>query len=381
MHGSASGVARASAPVALTRPGTTAQCAESLEEWWSDLEHVWRIRRAPEVQRLHGRAKRSDLAPRQRNWARDRATSQAMTRTNRLRLCRKRWISFGCACQRIERPVGCDVTMLCDWCRRRHLRRWRRRITRGLDGAQRAAHAAWKSAGRPRKREPAVYLITLSTSHSGDVARDRDDIWRGWRTWLRWLERTVGARVPYAAVWEVTAGRDGKGHVHCHVAAVLPWFDWSAAQAVWQRACPSSSHADYQRCRAAGAAKYLAKYATKGASLDAMSGALAGELLAAWYGRRRISCSRGFWRPLQARGACECRRCGAAWNVVEVPHGIARDAPQEVLQALARRYGVVRGPPSQRRMLWPDVNAGGHLHAVEAKVRGKVAHPPWIDHM
>ena len=117
-------------------------------EWWADLEYVWRSRRAREVERWSRRAAQlraareaepdadaARLLDRRSCYAASRATAQAMPREARLGTCRRRWIAFGCGCQRIERPVGCDVTLLCEWCRRRHLKRWRRRITKALAGS------------------------------------------------------------------------------------------------------------------------------------------------------------------------------------------------------------------------------------------------------
>lgn len=353
--------------------------------WWAELEDVWRVRRRADVARLHRRSERlrrerereldhdrAQVLDRRARHAESRSTSQAMPRESRLALCRKRWIAFGCACQRIERPVGCDVTLLCEWCRRRHLRRWRKRITKALAAQAKAKHAAWVRDRRPRGREPLVYLMTLTVAHSGDVARDRADLWNGWRAFQKWLCREVSAKfrvthrteviddvkrktphsvvVPeafhYTAVWEVTEGNDGLGHVHCHVAAVLPYFDWSRANEAWRAGCPRSDNVDFRRAKAEGAAKYLAKYVTKGVQVGEMRADLAGDILASWYGKRRVSTSRGFWRPLLARGKACCRRCESEWRVVEHPHTVRSTSPEGVWLALVERHRVAlpRGP-------------------------------------
>lgn len=349
-------------------------------EWWADLEHIWRERRRREVERWAARAVamralRDSLdddvskadAHRRAEYADARARSQAMSRRHRLAVCRRRWITFGCACQRIERPVGCDATLLCDWCRRRHLRRWRRRITKSLAAYHRAEHAAWRAAKRPAGREPHVYLVTLTVGHSGDVERDRRDLWRGWRAWQKWLAVEVGGTFPYAAVWEVTAGRDGLGHVHCHVAAVLPYFDFGSAHAAWRTACPRSSNADYQRVTANGhgrpaqrAAKYLSKYVTKGTEVGDMPGALAGAVLASWYGKRKVSTSRHFWRVQAARGKACCRRCEHQWSVLERPRSLARTSVEAVWFALAEvhRVALPRGPAQVRLRFELPVDVG-----------------------
>lgn len=184
-----------------------------------------------------------------------------------------------------------------------------------------------------------MYLVTLTIGHSGDVGRDRAELWEGWRAWKKWLDGHVGEAYPYAAVWEVTPGTDAKGHVHCHVAMVLPFFDWEASRAAWAEACPRSKNVDYQRSTAQRASKYLAKYMTKGVQVATMPGALAGELLSAWYGKRKVSASTHFWRPLEERGPSCCRRCAALWRIVERPSALSRAAPSAVWAGFRELYG------------------------------------------
>ena len=128
---------------------------------------------------------------------------------------------------------------------------------------------------------------------------------------------------------------------------MLPYFDWSDANAAWRAACPRSDNVDFRRTRAQGAAKYLAKYVTKGVQVGKMRGALAGDILASWYGKRRVSTSRRFWRPLGARGPACCRRCNEEWTIVERPHTIRSTSPEAAWFALAEVVGVrlERGPP------------------------------------
>lgn len=334
-------------------------------EWWGDLETIWRIRRAPHIERLKRRAcrlwaeaaamdcpfSRAELS-RRAAWAEGRAQSQAMSREHKISTCRRRWISFRCGCQTIERPVGCDSTTLCDWCRKRHMRRWRRRITKALGAQQRARHAAWRHQGKPRGREPLVYLITLTIGHSGDVDVDRGELWAAWRAWQKWMTAEVGGSFHYAATWEVTEGEDGRGHVHCHIGAVLPWFDYAAAGEAWKKCSPRSSNAgiDFTRSRAESASKYLSKYVTKGVQLGVLPGVMAGEVIASWYGRRKVSTSRHFWRPLLARGKACCRRCAREWLVHERPPPLSRVAPESVWFATAELASVrlPRGPTQVR---------------------------------
>jgi len=353
-------------------------------EWWGDLETIWRVRRAPRIAELAERAARlwrlaSELdcpmsrayVERRARWAEGRATAQAMSREDKLATCRRRWISFRCGCQQIDRPVGCDATVLCDWCRKRHMRRWRRRITKALGAQQRARRALWTAAGSPRGREPAVYLVTLTIAHSGDVDADRSELWAAWRAWQKWLTVEVGGSFHYAAVWEVTAGKDARGHVHCHVAALLPWFDYARAGEAWKKCSPRSSSAgiDFTRSRAESAAKYLSKYVTKGVQLGVLAGALAGEVISSWYGKRKVSTSRQFWKPLSGRGKACCRRCSKEWLVHERPPPLVRVAPESVWFATCEiaRVALPRGPTQVRlRFELPGdlepPRSGGGLH-------------------
>jgi len=371
-------------PGKLGRLGTTATRAESLAkaeaqwfghaptteqvEWRADLEYVWRARMEGRLGRwrARGKAMRGAAAAAEGEVARARAGTLAayaerraegvaLPRFERMATCRRRWATFGCGCNRIERPVGCDQPMLCDWCRRRYFKRHRRRLVKALGAHVRAAGGAWKAAGRPRGEERRVSLITLTLAHSGDLAVDRKELGDGWRRWYKVLHRHLGKFV-YSAAWEFTPGTDGRGHAHLHVAAMLPFIDWSWLHTTWRHACPTSSHVHLNSGRREGklwttpekAAKYLAHYATKGVEMREFTGGKAGELLVATYQRRKVTASRGFFAPLAEAESC-CRRCLNRWRVIERPRALVSESPLAVWFALAEISGVRLGRgPTQR---------------------------------
>lgn len=342
--------------------GTTAKRSVALgnPEWMADLEYVWRMRTHDALQRLHQRARRQRRRALRRRpgsgepactparqvellrsaeWAEHRAQAMALPRAEVVDACRTRMRMVRCKCGPREVPVGCDLVQLCEWCRKRHWRRWRRKITRALDAHVRAARGSWHGTGR-RGRLPGVYLITLTVPHSGSIAVDRDVIGRGWRKLTKAASagRWWGA---YALTYEVTPGKDGLGHVHAHIAAVSSWIPYDDLHRVWREAtgarvldvsAPSGS------TRRESAADYLAKYVTKGVDPTVFTGQKAGELLIAFRGKRKVSTSVGFWSPTKEREAT-CGTCGARHELVGAPGSLRTVAPGAVLQALAERVG------------------------------------------
>lgn len=357
--------------------GTTAKSLPGVDnpEWTADLEYVWRVRTAAEVQRLDRRAKRqrrvaldrgrrADVAwemgdvdtwrdmvgervaaSRSARWADQRARAMALPRAEVIAACGARTRVVRCGCSTIETRVGCDQTTLCAQCRRRHWQRWRRRITRSMDAHLRAARGEWARAGR-RGMLPGIYLVTLTTEHSGSIADDRAALAKGWRA----LSKVANARRwwgAYALTYEVTPGRDGRGHVHIHLAAISSWIPYEDLHAAWRAACPGSLILDVsapRSSRRANVADYLAKYVTKGVEPAVFTGQKAGELLVAFRGKRKVTTSAGFWRPLQSRSR-NCRSCGRPHVLVQSPGALQTVAPGAVLQAMAERIGwwVPRG--------------------------------------
>lgn len=336
--------------------GTTAklECAQGNPEWQADLEYVWRMRTHDALQLLHKRARRqrrrSRVArvptervelSRSAEWAEHRAQAMALPRSELVAACGKRWRAVACKCGKREVKVGCDQVQLCGTCSKRHWRKWRRRIVRAMDAHVRAARGAWHRDGR-HGRLPGVYLITLTVPHSGSISDDRAKLADGWRA-LTKRAQPAGWWGAYALTYEVTPGRDGKGHVHVHVAAVSSWVPYEELHAAW-RAITGAVVLDVSAPHSAGstrsakAAEYLAKYVTKGVQANDFTGAKAGELLVAMRGKRKVTTSLHFWTPtrdlekLCPTCGCKSRSCGA-------PPSLRTVSPGAVLQSMAERIG------------------------------------------
>lgn len=364
--------------------GTSAKPAPDLgnPEWLADLEYVWRTRTAGELARLHARAALTRRAARRREratrraldeaadeiatrvrlmrsakWAEQRAQALAMPRADIVAACRKRWRTIRCGCGSRELPVGCDQVQLCEWCRKRHCRRWRKRITRALGSHLRAAQGEWRAAGR-LGRAPGIYLVTLTGPHSGSIAQDRERLGAAWRE-LTKRAQAGGWWGAYALTWEVTPGTRGDGHVHAHVAVISSWVPYERLGAAWRALVPGavqpeivSPSAARRRAKQRGrsyhasenAAYYLSKYVTKGVDPREFTGQKAGELLVAFRGKRRFTTSLRFWRPLRDLAAC-CKSCGRATQAGRAPAALVSVAPAAVLRAFAERVGwfVPRG--------------------------------------
>lgn len=323
--------------------------------WTADLEYVWRNRTRGQREVWEDRAKRirrelrgmelegSPACPltrielmRSEEWATEHARALALPRSDVVNTCRKRRRKTRCACSEREVVVGCDAVMLCDWCRRRHWRKWRKRITRSLDAHVRAARGWWSTHGRPGM-VPGVYLVTLTGPHTGDIEADRRRMSAAWRK-LSKHGRAENWWGDYAATWEVTPGVDSKGHVHLHVACVSSWVPYDELHDAWRRALPGSRVLDVRapngsRKQAAAAANYLAKYVTKGIEPAEFTGAKAGELLVAFRAKRKVTTSLHFWIPEDHA----CRQCGCQHRVVEAPCSLQDIAPGAVLRAWAER--------------------------------------------
>jgi len=209
-------------------------------------------------------------------------------------------------------------------------------------------------------RAPKLVLLTLTIRHSGDVTLDRARIAEAWVRWRAWLWRRLGAP-PFARVWEFTDGRDGKGHVHLHIATVWPWVDFSELHAAWSRATRGEgTHVDVgtgpKRAKHSAplssktVAAYLAKYATKGSVSENPA------LLCAWVrastGRRKVTTSRRLCPPREAAGCWHCWY--PAWRVAWVTHAgpptdaqrLAECARAQVAGSSGGVSGSGPGPPS-----------------------------------
>lgn len=341
--------------------GTSAKHAPALgnPEWLADLEYVWRMRTHDALQLLHKRSRTQRRAARKATvptdkvrlsrsaeWAEHRAQAMALPRADLVATCGTRFRTVACRCGRREIPVGCDQTLLCRRCSAKHWKRWRKRVTRSLDGHVRAARGAWASGGRPGKL-PGVYLITLTVKHSGSIASDREHLARSWRR-LTKVATAEGWWGAYVMVYEVTPGKDGQGHVHIHLAAVSSWVPYDRLHAEWRRIAGAVvldvSPPKSGSTRVSRAADYISKYVTKGVEPQVFTGQKAGELLVAMRGKRKVTTSLDFWRPDRDRET-RCRTCHCKHRAVGTPPALRVVAPAAVLRSIAERVGwwVPRG--------------------------------------
>ena len=383
-HSLPTGVKRSSnATRSVQSLGTTANARPVLgnPEWTADLEYVWRMRTSDALQLLHARGKRqrrAELATarelhraveagdrdaasalawhrvklaRSAEWAEHRAQAMALPRQELVATCGERYRRVVCGCGPREFKVGCDQPQLCATCRKRHWRRWRKRITRAMDAHVRAARGAWHGArlrGESRGMQPGVYLVTLTVPHSGSIVMDRETIAKGWRR----LTKIANARNwwgAYAMTYEVTPGtaEDGsRGHVHVHLAAVSSWIPYDELREAWHE-FTGAEVIDVSPPRSGtreSAANYLAKYVTKGVDPAVFTGQKAGEILVALRGKRKVTTSRAFWTPTRHLEV-HCKVCGERHQALGAPPALVRVAPGPVLQAYAERVGwwVPRG--------------------------------------
>lgn len=352
------------------------------ERWWADVEHMWRSGTRSEQRRLAQRASklarrasspRSTVtwadqrehpelelelgvpAPdelraawsRSARWARDRSRSMAMARHDLLDACGQRYRTVRCGCGSRELPVGCAQVALCARCARTYWRSWQKRIRENLELHTIGAQKLWraKRATDRKGQKPGIYLVTVTVPHAGGVAAQRSAIGKAWRG-LTKIANKYGWWSAYAATYEATPGADGRGHVHLHVAAISSWIPYDELHAHWRRLAPGALIVDVQAPRAdrsaRTAANYLAKYVTKGVEASEFTGQLAGELLVANRGKRRVTTSVDFWQL----AAGPCRECGCWHHQIAMPVGLRSVAPAGVLRGLAEvaGYWIPRGP-------------------------------------
>ena len=359
---SPAGPARASGAGVLSRVqalGTTAGAAElqGNSEWWADLEYVWRKRTEAARCNLESKCKlrykeaatsgggQAVKLLRSAEWYDHRARALGLARADVIATCRKRWRATKCGCGELEHQVGCDAVQLCAWCRKRHWRKWRRRITKALTAHHRGAMRTWNA--HRRGMMPGIYLITLTGPHTGDLEADRRALGRAWREFSKVAnaERWWSA---YAMTWEATPGESGDGHLHMHVAALSTWLPYEQLHEVWRAVMPGARVLDVQapkhgRKAVGRAANYLAKYVTKGIEPSEFTGRKAGELLVAMRGKRKVTTSTRFWLKQES---C-CSKCLKPWTLSQSPVGLQDIAPHAVLKSMAERYRwwVPRGAP------------------------------------
>lgn len=187
--------------------------------------------------------------------------------------------------------------------------------------------------------------MTLTVPHSGSIVVDRKRLGDGWRALYKHAHAS-GWWSTYAATYEATPGTDGLGHVHLHVVLVSRWVPYGKLHEAWRAATPwlgdgprvldiSASIDDGNgRRRAVGdadAASYVSKYVTKGIHPSEFTGQKAGELLVAFRGRRKVTTSAHFWRPVS-----RCDTCASRFELRERPPGLAKHAAGACWRVLAR---------------------------------------------
>jgi hypothetical protein len=273
-------------------------------------------------------------------YAKGRALSTARRMSPRLEACCKDEVPVACACGVRPVKVRCRQRWVCKACQVAFSAKREPMVRDALVCAIDSSLASWGAAGA-RSQRPAVYLLTVSHKHTGDVAADLEVLSSSWRTFAKAMHREWG-KAPYVGTWELTPGRCGKcggyadrkagreqcacerpepeGHLHLHVATVWGRRDWSRVAELWKRACPSSRGIDIRPLQvrdsvqahkpiaaAKSAARYIAKYITKGADGDGYTPRLRADVCAAFYNRHSFATSSKFWMP---ENKC-CRKCKA----------------------------------------------------------------------
>lgn len=277
--------------------------------------------------------------------------------------CRQSWLCWRCrktSSKKRERKLGAaldralasesarferdaDVVRLRMYSPRR--RRERRRRYGGLGREFRHLDGVMDGGFRARVR---ILFATVAVRHdeTTTIAECHERIHAGVKN-LRKRYHERWGRYPYAHVWEVTPGADGLGHVHAHIALIIPWRDykvmrsWFIAGAGGPTWCERVNFSDGWRrpgdarnrpkrpSTGRSAAKYLAKYISKGVDVDSFTHELRADVSAAFYQQRAISTGRYFWLPV----ATCCDHCGEDFARV-VDAGLDAPTPH-----------VPRGPP------------------------------------
>jgi hypothetical protein len=198
-----------------------------------------------------------------------------------------------------EHPRWCGAKMVCPRCARAYYARQQDRLERALRARLDEHYQRWSKGGFCYGKSPALSMITLGVSHSGNVADDRALLSAAWNRWRSWYQKKYKEKLCYAWVAECTDGRRKDGHAHLHVACLLPYRDYVELIDAWKRATAGQGRridvkSELQSPRAA--AKYVAKYASKGTK-TLCSPSLAASWVKAQHGRRQISTSYEFWAP------------------------------------------------------------------------------------
>lgn len=318
--------------VTVTPPETGALAPVDVElaPWRADRRR-WHLRRA---ELAEARDDRTGAA-----WHSTRANALLTPWTARASRCGAEGGSVACSCTSCGEVhawrQGCGLRSWCGSCSRRWSGGYARRLTAALGWAERKAVGKWSREGRRRRRRPVLQLLTLTVRSSGDVEADRARIAAAWPRLRAWWHRRVGAPA-YALTYEVTAGTEGQGHAHAHLAILLPYLDVRAVSAEWNTLV-DGGHVDLAAKRAGSAAscaRYVAKYASKGSSVAGLPVAVGAAWIRATHGKRQVCCSRGLFRDVDAPGKSPC--CGESLHFLEYRRdgstcgaGAPREGPPE----------------------------------------------------
>lgn len=321
-----------------TPSGTSVPPAESQGDpaWWDDYQQTWL--RVTEVRRQLWDFRAGDTGrdANRRRYAEQRARALGMDQRARLDECGKRKAEIRCRCRTVVVDVGCGQRWTCAACRDRWARRLRRRLHRSAK-----VHFRKRNRGRRHQRYRWV-MVTGTVRHSGDVAADLQRLKAAWRALYRWTHKRIG-QFDYCQVHEVTQGRDGRGHVHFHAVVLWPWIDWHDVRAAWKRAIgDDGAELDMKACAkgVGGAAEYVTKYVSKGNQVTEMNAQLAARVVAAYYNKRTVTASLGFWH----RPSKNCSACKSPYCMTKKPGSVRIALPWEVWRSIARRRAV----PSNR---------------------------------
>jgi hypothetical protein len=230
----------------------------------------------------------------------------------------------------------------------------------GLRAELAAARKRYRGAVR-------VVMITLTVRHSGSVAADRERIERGWRAVRKCAHKRIG-KFAFALAWECTPGHDGLGHVHCHVAAVLPFVDFGAMRRAYVAATsgqglridfstkpkPRKDGTKPAQWTSDHAINYVSKYVGKGVNVRSFTPTLAARVVSAFAEKRTVTPSRG----LYVHRIHDCKECGQSFRKVSFDSPSLPERPSTLGHATPHQGDLLfgdAGPPSDcgARQEWP----------------------------
>lgn len=270
------------------------------------------------------RAKSEGLTDPQRKYAAARARTLSKPYAAKLAKCSLQGVNVKCGCpgKRDVRWYTCRQHLLCETCRAKRGKKLRPRIRAGLE-------TAWKAEIQQNHRLQVV-LVTLTVRHSGDVGADRATVARAWRAFYKAYVRRFG-KFTYVGVHEATAGRDGMGHAHMHIACIWPRGapgsgtagDWKLLARLWRQSAPTSTRINFEPSHGAKhAAWYVSKYVAKGIEAGDWTPELRTRLVCGTYNTRWLMTSRRFWQPFEP--LCPCCGQRVVRAAVEVPWSTSR---------------------------------------------------------